>query len=167
MPRNTSRRCATTLLAATLALGGLANSAHALELGDARGSGSVAVVDYQFGKDVVAKSQISIGDLEKLMRAHETLASKVEDQARTLDTLKRNGNTGSSDTSNLQRKVEDQGREIDKLQRALDDLKRSTGSGSSSTSSELNDLKRTVSEQTRTISDLRRNVEELQRRVAH
>lgn len=113
-----------------------------------------------YGKDVIARSSVSVEMVEKLQ-------STVSEQARLIEELRRNTGTSSSSSTNeissLKRTVEEQNKELKDLGKQLEDLKRNSGSSSNSSSSELSSLKRTVSDQDNDLKKLAGQVEDLKR----
>ncbi|MFJ3372371.1 hypothetical protein [Pseudomonas sp. NPDC086251] len=178
-PKLSSTLFATGLAALLLGNLALPNSAQAsLEYNSdsADSSDNFLTFHNTYGKDVMAKSRISVDDVEKLMNTVktntaeiDTLKKTVSDQARLIEELKRNSGTSSSSSSseisNLKRTVEEQDKDLNKLASQVEDLKRSAGSSSSSSSSDLSNLKREVSDQDNQLDQLKRTVEDLSRKV--
>jgi cell division protein FtsL len=129
-----------------------------------------------YGKEVMARSSISVEDVVKLTNTVktntteiDTLKKTISEQARLIEELKRNNGTSSSSSSsemsNLKRTVSDQDKDLKKLASQVEDLKRSAGSSSSPSSSDLSNLKREVSDQDNQLDQLKRAVEDLSRKV--
>lgn len=140
----------TGLLTASMA--GMVQAAGEVRWGDFSASRSdrLTGASLEAGNQYVLKSSsISVGDIEALQAAQtrdatelQSLKGKLDDQARTLEELKRNSGSNStasdSQLSDLKRTVADQKNTIDRqnsdidgLKRSLDDLKRSVDSLSS------------------------------------
>jgi len=152
----------TALLLGHTAMASAADSGIEYSSGGVSPSDKITAITWSFGTDKLAKTNISVDDLQKMQEA-------LKDQARQIEELKRsNGSSSSSNSSelsDLKRTVSEQDRELNNLGKQVEDLKRSNGSSSSSSSSELASLKREVSDQDRTLDQLKRTVEELSRKV--
>jgi predicted RNase H-like nuclease (RuvC/YqgF family) len=153
---------AMTALLSALALPGTALANVERGSGYASSDDKITVLHNEYGKEVLVKSEIDVGDLKKMQ---DTLS----DQARQIEELKRNSGSSSSSSSKeideLKRTIKEQERDLDNLGKQVEELKRNSGSSSSSNNSEISNLKREVSDQDRAMDQLKRTVEELSRKV--
>lgn len=153
---------AMTALLGTLALPGTAMASIELSNSGPSYDDKLSAIHYEYGKDVLVKSDLRIDELKKMQET-------IKDQTRQIEELKRSSGSSSSSSSkeidDLKSKVKEQERDLDKLGRQVEDLKRNSGSSSSSNSSEISNLKRTISDQDRAMDQLKRTVEELSRKV--
>ena len=151
----------TTLLGA-LALPATALASIGLSSNYSSTYGKVAAVQNENGENVIVKTNVEVGELEKM---RDTL----KDQTSQIEELKRSSGSSSSSSSKeideLKRTVKEQDRELENLRKQMEELKRNSGSSSSSSNNEISNLKREVSDQDRTIDQLKRTVEDLARKV--
>ncbi|AWY42725.1 hypothetical protein DKY63_23585 [Pseudomonas putida] len=153
---------AMSTLLGVLALPGTALAGVEFSNSSASSYGKVTAIQNEYGKDVLVKTNVEVGELEKMQ-------DTLKDQARQIEELKRSSGSNSSSSNKgmeeLKRTVEEQKRDLDNLRKQMEELKRNSGSSSSSSSSEISSLKREVSDQDRTIDQLKRAVEDLSRKV--
>ena len=151
-----------TTLLGVLALPGAALASIEISSSSATSYGKVTAIQNEYGKSVLVKTDIEVGELEKMQ-------DTLKDQARQIEELKRNSGSSSSSSNKeideLKRTVKEQERDLDNLRKQIEELKRSSGSSSSSSNSEMSNLKRQVNDQDRTIDQLKRTVEDLSRKV--
>ncbi|HEF4758824.1 TPA: hypothetical protein SAN82_001228 [Pseudomonas putida] len=133
----------TTLLGA-LALPGTALADIELSNNSSNSYGKVTAIQNEYGKDVLVKTDVEVGELEKMQ-------DTLKEQTRQIEELKRT--------------AKEQERDLDNLRKQVEELKRNSGSSSSSSNSEISNLKRELSDQDRTIDQLKRTVEDLSRKV--
>ncbi|NUU35358.1 hypothetical protein [Pseudomonas sp. C2B4] len=150
-----------TLLGA-MALPGTAQAGIEVSNSSAYPSDKITAIHNEFGKDVLIKSDVDVGDLKKMQ-------DTLNDQARQIEELKRSSGSSSSysnkEIEELKRTIKEQERDLENLGKQVEELKRNSGSSSSSNNSEISNLKREVSDQDREMDQLKRTVEELSRKV--
>ncbi|RMQ41592.1 hypothetical protein ALQ04_00502 [Pseudomonas cichorii] len=175
-------RAFSRLKIAALLMAGMAGlPAHAaVEISsfNAREYDSIVAVNKEGGYSL-RNTGFSVGDIQNMKKALESNASElaslkkvVNDQAKLIEELKRNGqssasssSSSNSEISSLKRQSEEQTRGIKQLEGQVSDLKRSAGSSNSSSSSELSSLKRDVSNQQRDLDNVKRELDNLSRKV--
>ncbi|MHA6790860.1 hypothetical protein ACWA6H_24530 [Pseudomonas bijieensis] len=174
--RSSTRLATATLLLGSLSLAGLAQAAVEVSSGTPLPSDTIPVLRNSFDKDVLIKTNISVGDLENLPEAVKDNAAELENQKRTLSEQARlieefKRNSGSSSTSSskeideLKRTIKEQQDDLKDLGKQVEELKRNSGSSSSSSNSEISSLKRELTDQDNEMDKLKRTVEELSRKV--
>ncbi|WP_419793386.1 hypothetical protein MYA83_15210 [Pseudomonas palleroniana] len=125
---------------------------------------------------VLAASNITVGDIERLLSHQESqeeelkhLKGKLDEQARYFEEFKRKDGSSSSASdsqlADLKHTVADQKNTIDKLKSEVEDLKRNSSSSSSSSSSELSRLKDDAQDQKRSLEDQKRSLDDLKHTV--
>lgn len=174
--RSSARFATTSLLLGSLTLIGAAQAAVEVSSGTPLSSDTIPLLRNSFGKDVLIKTNISVGDLEKLPEAVKDNTAELDSQKRTLgeqarqiEELKRNSGSNSTSSSkeidDLKRIIKEQERDLNDLGEQVEELKRNSGSSSSSSSSEISSLKRELSDQDNEMTQLKRTVEELSSKV--
>lgn len=145
---SSSRKTRSSLVAATAAaitvlfLNAPASAAYLVD-DLATGSDSLVTVNHM-DSNKLRKADVSLEQLRELLKQSEEHQKSLN----KLDQL-----------------VSDQARTIDTLKRQLEEMKRNTSSSSSSSSNELDRLKRGLDEEKRRGNQLERKVEELSRKV--
>ncbi|MGJ7513927.1 hypothetical protein ACSFE6_06265 [Pseudomonas baetica] len=153
---------AVTSLLGILVLPGMALAGIEFSNSSSSSYGKLTAIQNEYGKDVLVKTDVEVGELEKVQ-------DTLKEQARQIEELKRSSGSSSSSSNKefdeLKRTVKEQERDLDNLRKQVEELKRNSGSSSSSSNSEISNLKREVSDQDRTIDQLKRTVEDLSRKV--
>ncbi|WP_256262479.1 hypothetical protein [Pseudomonas gingeri] len=101
----------------------------------AGGSDPIAATHRGAGEYTLRNASFTVGDLQKMQDQQqrntaelEKLKRTINDQARTIEELKRgsgsSSSSSSSELSSLKRDVGDQGRDLDNLKRKVEDLSR-------------------------------------------